>query len=329
MLLPQSKLSSRATWMDAPRNSILYKVFLLLFALYMLSRSRAWVTEAFLPLLRTRSCPYGSSSMAIQGFRPGDGKEGIEAHIKAMEGFELQILYDDTDVIVVTKPAGSLCVPGRFIQDSLVVRVAAHAKIKDFARMVVHRLDQGTSGVLVFARNDAALKNLHAQLRPEAKFMTGNGNEGMQKRYVALVEGNVEAFEGKIELPLSKDMDNPPKQMVDFAAGKASMTRYRVRRSGIDRNLVGLEPVTGRTHQLRVHLSCIGNPILGDPFYAPLRVQEKAPGGRLCLHAESLSFRHPRTQERLTFTSPYPREWDDGLEDVRESLEDGPVGISN
>lgn len=254
---------------------------------------------------------YGSSSATP--FRPGDGKEGIEAHEKAMEGFELQVLYDDKDVVVVTKPAGALCVPGRFLKDSLVVRVAAAVGIQDYARMVVHRLDQGTSGVLVFAKNDVALKDLHAQLRPEAKQEGGDG--GMKKHYVALVEGDdLAPTEGQINLPLAKDMDNPPKQMVDKETGKPSLTEYTVRKRGPDRCLVELRPITGRTHQLRVHLGCIGHPILGDPFYAPLRVQEKAPGGRLCLHAESLAFTHPTTKERVVFASPYPSEWDEGLE---------------
>jgi|EP00624_Nannochloropsis_granulata_P000803 tRNA pseudouridine32 synthase/23S rRNA pseudouridine746 synthase len=259
---------------------------------------------------------YGSSGDTV-GFRPGDGKEGIEAHEKAMEKFELEIVHDDADIVVVNKPAGALCVPGRFIQDSLVVRVAAHIGIKDFTRMVVHRLDQGTSGVLVFAKNDVALKNLHAQLRPEAKNLTAGGDGGMQKKYVALVEGDdLDPINGRINLPLSKDMDNPPKQMVDKLSGKPSLTEYTVRSRGADSSLVELRPITGRTHQLRVHLSCTGHPILGDPFYASLRVQNKAPGGRLCLHAESLVFRHPTTQERVSFSTRYPKEWDEGMVSV-------------
>lgn len=262
---------------------------------------------------------YGSSSMDTGGFRPGDGKEGIEAHEKAMENFELEIVHDDADIVVVNKPAGSLCVPGRFIQDSLVVRVAEHVGIKDYTRMVVHRLDQGTSGVLVFAKNDVALKNLHAQLRPEAKNLTAGGDGGMQKKYVALVEGgDLDPIIGRINLPLSKDMDNPPKQMVDKLTGKPSLTEYTIRSRGDDRSLVELRPITGRTHQLRVHLSCVGHPILGDPFYASLRVQNKAPGGRLCLHAESLAFRHPTTQDRVSFSAPYPKEWDEGMVAVVE-----------
>jgi len=262
---------------------------------------------------------YGSSSIDTGGFRPGDGKEGIESHEKAMEKFALEIVHDDADIVVVNKPAGALCVPGRFIQDSLVVRVAAHLGIKDFTRMVVHRLDQGTSGVLVFAKNDVALKNLHAQLRPEAKNLTSGGDGGMQKKYVALVEGDdLDPINGRINLPLSKDMDNPPKQMVDKLMGKPSLTEYTIRSRGADRSLVELRPITGRTHQLRVHLSCVGHPILGDPFYASLRVQGKAPGGRLCLHAESLAFRHPTTQDRVSFSTPYPKEWDEGMVGVKE-----------
>jgi tRNA pseudouridine32 synthase/23S rRNA pseudouridine746 synthase len=136
----------------------------------------------------------------------------------------------------------------------------------------------------------------------------------MQKRYVALVEGaDIEPTSGHIALPLRKDMDNPPKQMVDLKEGKPSRTEYVVRKRGADRALVELTPVTGRTHQLRVHMSCIGHPILGDIFYAPQRVQDKAPGQRLCLHAESLAFIHPGTKEHVRFVSEYPAEWDEGL----------------
>lgn len=299
------------------RSRLLPHTFLLLVVCSMSwHRGLAWVVapQGRRALNKAQQRRYGSSGMATGGFSPGDGKEGIEAHEKAMEGFELQVLHDDADVVVVTKPAGSLCVPGRFIHDSLVVRVAAHVGIKDYARMVVHRLDQGTSGVLVFAKNDVALRDLHAQLRPEAKNLTAGGDGGMQKKYVALVEGDdLDPINGQINLPLSKDMENPPKQMADKLLGKPSLTEYTIRSRGADRSLVELRPITGRTHQLRVHLSCVGHPILGDPFYASLRVQNKAPGGRLCLHAESLAFRHPKTQERLSFSTPYPVEWDEGM----------------
>lgn len=99
--------------------------------------------------------------------------------------------------------------------------------------------------------------------------------------------------------------------MVDMAAGKPCLTRYRVRRASPARCLVGLEPVTGRTHQLRVHLSAVGHPILGDGFYAPHAIRELSPD-RLCLHAETISFVHPRKNERVAFHCPYPSDWDLG-----------------
>lgn len=103
--------------------------------------------------------------------------------------------------------------------------------------------------------------------------------------------------------------------MVDMDAGKPSLTLYRVRRAGADSCLVGLQPVTGRTHQLRVHLSATGHPILGDSFYAPLSIQARSPD-RLCLHAETIAFVHPGTAERVRFHYPYPAAWDEGLEAV-------------
>ncbi len=103
--------------------------------------------------------------------------------------------------------------------------------------------------------------------------------------------------------------------MVDLDAGKPCLTLYHVRRRGADRCLVGLEPVTGRTHQLRVHLSVEGHPVLGDVFYAPHSVRALSPD-RVCLHAESLAFVHPGTGEPVRFHCPYPAEWDAGLQDV-------------
>ena len=120
------------------------------------------------------------------------------------EDYQLEILHSDNDIAVVHKPPGAFCVPGKYLRDSLVVRVGKHFRIKDTARMVVHRLDQGTSGVIVFALNEATLKNLHAQFRER---------EGVSKRYVGLVDGVMQGDAGEINVAIRKDMDNPPKQV--------------------------------------------------------------------------------------------------------------------
>jgi tRNA pseudouridine32 synthase/23S rRNA pseudouridine746 synthase len=153
-----------------------------------------------------------------------------------------------------------------------------------------------TSGLIVMARG------LEAQRRLGAAFAARQ----VHKRYVALVDGRLEAPPGggEIDLPLIADWPNRPKQKVDHATGKPSLTRYRVLAHEALGTRVALEPVTGRSHQLRVHLQAIGHPILGDTLYADAPVQAKA--GRLCLHACELRLAHPVSGEALVFRSAAP-----------------------
>jgi len=205
-------------------------------------------------------------------------------------GFEL--LFIDDTLLVVNKPAGMLSVPGRGadLQDCMATRV--QAEIPD--ALVVHRLDMATSGLLLFARGKAAQRRLsHAFAQRE-----------VEKRYVAVVAGSVADDAGVIELPLITDWPNRPLQKVDFDEGKPSVTRYRViLRAGGDSRME-LEPLTGRSHQLRVHLLAIGHPILGDALYAPSEVLGRS--ARLLLHAQLLSFVHPVSGVALCFESEVP-----------------------
>jgi len=205
-------------------------------------------------------------------------------------GFEL--LFIDDTLLVVNKPAGMLSVPGRGtdLQDCMATRV--QAEIPD--ALVVHRLDMATSGLLLFARGKAAQRRLsHAFAQRE-----------VEKRYVAVVAGLVSDDAGVIDLPLITDWPNRPLQKVDFDEGKASVTRYRViLRAGGDSRME-LEPLTGRSHQLRVHLLAIGHPILGDALYAPSEVLGRS--ARLLLHARLLSFAHPVSGVALCFESEVP-----------------------
>lgn len=203
-----------------------------------------------------------------------------------------ELVYIDDTLIVVNKPAGLPSVPGRAegLQDCMASRVQAIAA----DALVVHRLDMATSGLLVLARGKAAQRQLsHAFAQRE-----------VGKTYVAVVAGQVEQDTGEIDLPLITDWPNRPRQKVDFETGKPSMTRYRVlTRSALDTRLA-LEPLTGRSHQLRVHLLALGHPILGDTLYAPPEVLARST--RLLLHAQSLSFVHPVSGEALQFDSPAP-----------------------
>lgn len=185
----------------------------------------------------------------------------------------------DEHLLVVDKPAGLLSVPGRAPEnrDCLVSRL--QSAYPD--ALTVHRLDQVTSGLVVFARG-AAMQRALSMLFERRE---------VEKRYEALVEGVVEADAGEIDLPLICDWPNRPRQKVDFDIGKPSLTRWRVlaRDARTARTRLALEPLTGRTHQLRVHLASIGHPIVGDAFYGA------SPAARVCLHAARLGFSHPAT----------------------------------
>jgi len=211
------------------------------------------------------------------------------AHDRAPEWAHL-----DADCLVAIKPSGLLSVPGRgeAHQDCLARRVQAH--VPD--ALVVHRLDMATSGLMLFARGASAQRALS---RAFAAREVG-------KRYIAVAQGRIEPPHGEIDLPLIADWPRRPLQKVDVRTGKPSLTRYRVLETdpSADCTRLELEPVTGRAHQLRVHLQAIGHPILGDALYAPPEVQARA--ARLLLHAAQLRFVHPTSGMALDIRSPAP-----------------------
>lgn len=208
------------------------------------------------------------------------------------QGFE--VLYADEALVVVNKPAGLLSVPGSVAERADCMITRAQTLYPD--ALIVHRLDMSTSGILVLARG----KTLHRTLS------IAFAERLVDKRYIAVVEGKMAQTKGEINLPLIADWPNRPKQKVDFELGKPSLTRYKVLSYDAELNAtrLELEPVTGRSHQLRVHLLSIGHIILGDDLYAPEAIRLKAP--RLLLHASFISLPHPMTQERLSFTCPAP-----------------------
>jgi len=203
-------------------------------------------------------------------------------------GFTL--IHADSSLLVASKPSGLLSVPGRGAekQDCLVSRI----QVEYPDALIVHRLDCDTSGLLVLARG----KEMHRRLSIAFQ------DRQVDKRYVALVDGQLSAAAGEVNLPLIVDWPNRPLHKVDFEAGKPSRTLYRVLRYNATENTtrVELTPETGRTHQLRVHMQALGHPILGDSLYADAKTRTKA--DRLLLHAEYLAFTHPESGERLEFT---------------------------
>jgi tRNA pseudouridine32 synthase/23S rRNA pseudouridine746 synthase len=203
----------------------------------------------------------------------------------------LTLLHCDDLLVVVDKPAGMLSVPGRGADKSDCVSARVQAMFAD--ALIVHRLDMATSGVLVLARGAAVQRQLS---------MAFAGRE-VQKRYIAVVHGRVELESGAIDLPLITDWPNRPKQKVDHARGKPSLTHYRLLAYDplTDHSRVELEPVTGRSHQLRVHLLAAGHPIVGDALYG---TGEAA--ARLLLHACELQLPHPADGRWLTLRSEPP-----------------------
>ena len=203
----------------------------------------------------------------------------------------LDLVYRDDYIAVVNKPSGLLSVPGNQPQyyDSAMSRVKEKYGFCEPA----HRLDMATSGILLFALSKAADRELKRQFREREP----------KKYYQALVWGHVEQDHGVVELPLICDWENRPRQKICFERGKRAVTFYDVlQRYPNNTTRVKLTPITGRSHQLRLHMLALGHPILGDKFYS--HPQAKALSPRLCLHAESLQIQHPITGEMMEFTAP-------------------------
>ena len=204
----------------------------------------------------------------------------------------LHILYQDDDIVVLDKPSGLLSVPGKAKEhadclQSRVQRVFPSAT-------VVHRLDMATSGVMVMAMNKAAHRHLSRQFELRHT----------DKSYQAVIYGQPSSDSGEVDLPLICDWPNRPKQMVDMEHGKKALTRWQVVSRGEHSCRVDLYPVTGRSHQLRVHMLSMGHPIIGDRLYA--HPAALALGKRLHLHAKALSFSHPVSGETQYFQSEVP-----------------------
>lgn len=201
-------------------------------------------------------------------------------------------IYQDAQLIVLDKPSGLLAVPGRGpdLQDCLSARVQALLP----TALVVHRLDRDTSGLMVMALTPEVQRELSRQF----------ADRTVQKSYVAVVHGCPRESEGVICLPMRKDFDRPPRHMIDYEQGRPAETHWRVLERGADRARLELKPITGRSHQLRLHLAAIGHPILGDPLYAEASALAMSP--RLLLHAEGLEISQPVTGERLKWRSACP-----------------------
>lgn len=202
----------------------------------------------------------------------------------------LDILHHDEDIIMLNKPSGLLSNPGRNPEhyDSVYSRV-----LRDYPEAhIVHRLDMSTSGLIMLAVNKDAERHLHAQFRERAT----------KKVYYARIWGHPDQDTGTVDLPLICDWPNRPKQKVCYEDGKPSVTHYEVVAREALTTLVRLHPITGRSHQLRVHMQALGHPIIGDEFYA--NDEANAIADRLHLHAAEIAFTHPGTKEPIHFFAP-------------------------
>ena len=204
----------------------------------------------------------------------------------------LNIVFKDEHLLVLNKPSGLVTVPGKALEhkDSLELRVQ---RVYPTAK-IVHRLDMATSGLLVMALD----KDTHRQLSKQFELRQ------TRKTYIARVYGEVSGERGSVDLPLICDWPNRPKQMVCQQRGKPSLTHWRVLERNDNSTRMELTPVTGRSHQLRVHMLSLGHPILGDRLYAHSDALTMAQ--RLQLHAQTLGFTHPVTELPLELSAPVP-----------------------
>jgi tRNA pseudouridine32 synthase/23S rRNA pseudouridine746 synthase len=204
----------------------------------------------------------------------------------------IRVLYADPELLVVRKPDLLLSVPGRHPRnrDCLVSRLQDDWP----GARIVHRLDLDTSGVMIVAltaRSQSVLGRLFQERR-------------VCKEYEAVVSGRMQANEGEIDLPIARDWERRPRQKICHERGKSASTLYRVLQRSEDRTRVRLEPVTGRSHQLRIHLASLGHPILGCDMYAHAEALSMAP--RLLLHATRIAFPHPLSEEWLDVADAAP-----------------------
>jgi tRNA pseudouridine32 synthase/23S rRNA pseudouridine746 synthase len=208
---------------------------------------------------------------------------------------DIELIHLDAAMLVVRKPAGLLSVPGRGPENADCVAARVQRRVPD--ALIVHRLDMATSGLLLMARGAEMHRRLSRLF----------ADRQVDKRYEAVVAGCPAEASGAIDLPLICDWPNRPRQKVDPLTGRASLTRWQVlgRDATAGTARLALEPVSGRSHQLRVHLLSIGHPIVGDELYAPTPWREAAP--RLLLHACRLAFAHPAdgTPQVFEDTAPF------------------------
>lgn len=249
-------------------------------------------------------------------------KEGDIIHIRVpykrdvgieKQDIPLDIVYEDKDILVINKQRGMVVHPSAGHKDGTVVNALMY-QVDDLSGIggedrpgIVHRLDKNTSGLLIIAKNDKA----HRKLSDMFKTKT------ISKEYIAIIHGKVRGHEGMINLPIGRNPKDR-KLMAVVSGGKNAITKWKVRKVFPDYSLVSLFPETGRTHQLRVHLKHIGNPVVGDPEYGRTNSDLFDIEGQ-ALHAIRIAFNHPSAGEKMEFETPIP----DDIQEIINKLESG------
>jgi 23S rRNA pseudouridine1911/1915/1917 synthase len=251
---------------------------------------------------------------------PLRGNEAVEVEPEELpplhaepEPLPLTILYEDDDMVAVDKPAGMVVHAGTGCRSGTLVNALLHrfgslsGAGGELRPGIVHRLDRQTSGVLLVARNDLAHRRLAEQF----------AGRKVEKVYLALVHGSVKKDAGRIEKPIARDPAKRIRMTARLARGRSAVTEYRVLRRYQDFTFLEVRIGTGRTHQIRTHLSSAGHPVVGDRLYgAPAKVKGRTPLQRFFLHAHRIGFTHPSTGQRITVEAPLPAElegWMRGL----------------
>ena len=260
---------------------------------------------------------------AVEVEIPAAVKPGVAA-----EAIPLEILYEDEDLAVVNKPAGMIVHPGAGAASGTLVSALLHR----FGQLsaiggpmrpgIIHRLDKETSGAMVVARTDEAHRHLVEQF----------SNREVEKTYVALLHGRLKEDSGQIDLPVARDLRRRTRMAARRREGRPAHTEWRVLARLEGFTLVSARLHTGRTHQLRVHFSALGHPVVGDTVYgAPRAVRAPAaelePLGRNFLHAARLQFTHPRSEEPVDVRAPLPAELRDYLRRLAQGLGADPASI--
>jgi 23S rRNA pseudouridine1911/1915/1917 synthase len=230
------------------------------------------------------------------------------------EDIPLHVLYEDDDLVAIDKPAGMVVHAGAGIHSGTLVNALLHrfgalSAVGGALRPgIVHRLDRYTSGVLLVAKNDAAHRGLAEQF----------AGRQVEKTYIALVHGAVKAESGRIDRPITRDPSHRTRMTARLGEGRAAWSEYRVVRRFERFTLLEVRIGTGRTHQIRVHLSGLGHPVVGDTLYgAPAKVEGLPPLGRYFLHAHRIRFHAPATGEEITVVSPLAHELEEWMGLVR------------